>query len=39
MRMRLRLPRNNQIDDHFGHCEFTGYSTYLKKNEVQELQP
>jgi predicted Fe-Mo cluster-binding NifX family protein len=36
MKMKIAVPvtRNNQIDDHFGHCEFYSVFTISENNEI-----
>jgi predicted Fe-Mo cluster-binding NifX family protein len=39
IKMKIAVPvtRSNQIDDHFGHCEFYRIFTVSEDKEVQEL--
>lgn len=34
----LPVTKSNQIDDHFGHCEFYGVYTISDKNEIVDVQ-
>lgn len=34
----LPITNNNQIDDHFGHCEFYGIYTVSDNNEIIDTQ-
>jgi predicted Fe-Mo cluster-binding NifX family protein len=38
MKIAVPVTRNNQIDDHFGHCEFYRVFTISEKNEITELR-
>jgi predicted Fe-Mo cluster-binding NifX family protein len=37
MRIATPITRNNEIDDHFGHCEFYRIFNVTENKEVQEL--
>ncbi|MCX6272593.1 MAG: NifB/NifX family molybdenum-iron cluster-binding protein [Bacteroidetes bacterium] len=37
MKIAIPVTRSNQIDDHFGHCEFYRIFNVSENNEVQEL--
>ena len=41
MKIAVPLRQDNQIDDHFGHCEFYGVYTIAENNEIinQEIIP
>jgi predicted Fe-Mo cluster-binding NifX family protein len=32
------ITKSNQVDDHFGHCEFYGVYTISDKNEIVDIQ-
>ncbi|MFH1319418.1 MAG: NifB/NifX family molybdenum-iron cluster-binding protein [Bacteroidota bacterium] len=32
------VTKSNQVDDHFGHCEFYGVYTISEKNEIVDVQ-
>lgn len=34
----IPVTRSNQIDDHFGHCEFYGIYTISENNEIIDVQ-
>lgn len=34
----LPVTKTQQIDDHFGHCEFYGIYTISKKNEIIDIE-
>ncbi len=34
----IPVTKSNQIDDHFGHCEFYGIYTISEKNEILDVQ-
>lgn len=36
MKIAVPITRNNQIDDHFGHCEYYGIYSVSKNGEVKE---
>lgn len=38
MKIAVPVTSNNQIDDHFGHCEFYGIYTISEKNEIIDVQ-
>jgi len=38
MKIAVPVTSNNQIDDHFGHCEFYGIYTVSEKNEITDVQ-
>jgi predicted Fe-Mo cluster-binding NifX family protein len=38
MKIAVPVTRNNQIDDHFGHCEFYSVFTISEKNEITEVK-
>jgi predicted Fe-Mo cluster-binding NifX family protein len=38
MKIAVPVTRNNQIDDHFGHCEFYNVFTISEKNEITDVQ-
>ena len=38
MKIAVPVTRSNQIDDHFGHCEFYGVYTISEKNEIVDIQ-
>jgi predicted Fe-Mo cluster-binding NifX family protein len=38
MKIAIPVTKNNQIDDHFGHCEFYGVYTISDKNELIDVQ-
>ncbi|MFA6403969.1 MAG: NifB/NifX family molybdenum-iron cluster-binding protein [Salinivirgaceae bacterium] len=38
MKIAVPVTRNNQIDDHFGHCEFYNVFTISATNEIVEVQ-
>ena len=38
MKIAIPVTRNNQIDDHFGHCEFYNVFTISDKNEITDVQ-
>lgn len=38
MKIAVPVTRNNQIDGHFGHCEFYGIFTISEKNEIEKVQ-
>lgn len=37
MKIAVPVTRNNQIDDHFGHCEFYSVFTISDKNEITDV--
>lgn len=37
MKIAVPVTRNNQIDDHFGHCEFYSVFTVSEKNEITNV--
>jgi predicted Fe-Mo cluster-binding NifX family protein len=38
MKIAVPVTSSNQIDDHFGHCEFYGVYTISEKNEIVDVQ-
>lgn len=38
MKIAVPVTKNNQIDDHFGHCEFYNVFTISATNEIVEVQ-
>ena len=38
MKIAVPITANNQIDDHFGHCEQYGIFTVSEKNEIENVQ-
>jgi predicted Fe-Mo cluster-binding NifX family protein len=38
MKIAVPVTKNNQIDDHFGHCEFYNVFTISENNEIQDVQ-
>jgi predicted Fe-Mo cluster-binding NifX family protein len=38
MKIAVPVTKSNQIDDHFGHCEFYGVYTISEKNEIIDVQ-
>jgi len=34
----IPVTKSNQVDDHFGHCEFYGVYTISEKNEIVDVQ-
>jgi predicted Fe-Mo cluster-binding NifX family protein len=38
MKIAVPVTKNNQIDDHFGHCEFYNVFTISSANEIVEVQ-
>ena len=38
MKIAVPVTKSNQIDDHFGHCEFYGIYTISEKNEIVDVQ-
>jgi predicted Fe-Mo cluster-binding NifX family protein len=38
MKIAVPVTRNNQIDDHFGHCEFYNVFTVSATHEIVEVQ-
>lgn len=38
MKIALPVTNSNQIDDHFGHCEFYSVFTVNDKNEITEVE-
>lgn len=38
MKIAVPVTKNNQIDDHFGHCEFYNVFTISEKKEIIEVQ-
>jgi len=38
MKIAIPVTKSNQIDDHFGHCEFYGVYTISEKNEIIDVQ-
>jgi len=38
MKIAVPVTRNNQIDDHFGHCEFYSVFTISEKNVITEVK-
>ena len=38
MKIAVPVTKNNQIDDHFGHCEFYNVFTVSATNEIVEVQ-
>ncbi|MCX6256365.1 MAG: dinitrogenase iron-molybdenum cofactor biosynthesis protein [Bacteroidia bacterium] len=38
MKIAIPVTRGNQVDDHFGHCEFYGVYTISEKNEIVDVQ-
>ena len=34
----IPITKNNQVDNHFGHCEFYGVYTISDKNEIVDVQ-
>ena len=38
MKVAIPVSRTNQIDDHFGHCEFFNIYSISTKNEIIEVQ-
>lgn len=38
MKIAVPVTGNNQIDGHFGHCEFYGIFTISEKNEIARVQ-
>jgi predicted Fe-Mo cluster-binding NifX family protein len=37
MKIAVPVTRNNQIDDHFGHCEFYSIFTISENNEITDM--
>jgi predicted Fe-Mo cluster-binding NifX family protein len=38
MKIAVPIAKNNQIDDHFGHCEYYNIFTISVKNEIVDIQ-
>ncbi len=38
MKIAVPVTKNNQIDDHFGHCEFYSIYTISEKGEIKDEQ-
>jgi predicted Fe-Mo cluster-binding NifX family protein len=38
MKIAIPVTRANQVDDHFGHCEYYGVYTISEKNEIVDVQ-
>jgi predicted Fe-Mo cluster-binding NifX family protein len=38
MKIAVPVTRSNQIDDHFGHCEFYSVFTISEKQEIEEIK-
>ena len=38
MKIAVPVTKNNQIDDHFGHCEFYNVFTISENNEIRDVQ-
>jgi len=38
MKIAIPITKSNQIDDHFGHCEFYGVYTISDNNEIVDVQ-
>ncbi|HAN77038.1 MAG TPA: dinitrogenase iron-molybdenum cofactor biosynthesis protein [Bacteroidales bacterium] len=38
MKIAVPVTKNNQIDDHFGHCEFYAVFTISDNNEIVDVQ-
>jgi len=38
MKIAVPIKRNNQIDDHFGHCEFYSIFTISDENEIANIE-
>ena len=38
MKIAIPVTSNNQIDDHFGHCEYYGIYTISEKNEIVDVK-
>lgn len=38
MKIAVPVTKSNQIDDHFGHCEFYSVYTISEKNEITDVQ-
>jgi len=38
MKIAVPVTKNNQIDDHFGHCEFYNVFTISETNEIVDVQ-
>jgi len=38
MKIAVPVTKNNQIDDHFGHCEFYNVFTISENKEIQNVQ-
>ena len=34
----IPVTKSNQVDEHFGHCEFYGVYTISEKNEIADVQ-
>ena len=37
-KLAIPVTKSNQIEDHFGHCEFYGVYTISEQNEIIEIQ-
>lgn len=38
MKIAVPVTKNNQIDDHFGHCEFYNVFSISENNEIDDVQ-
>jgi predicted Fe-Mo cluster-binding NifX family protein len=38
MKIAVPVTNNNQIEDHFGHCEFYNVYTISENNEIKDIQ-
>jgi len=38
MKIAIPVTKNNQVDDHFGHCEFYSIVTVSENNEISDVQ-
>lgn len=38
MKIAVPVTRNNQVDEHFGHCEFYNVYTVSEDNKIEDIQ-